>query len=622
MKGSKEMLKTLSKSIRQYKLVSILTPLLIAIEVVMESFIVYTIKDLINLMQNADTEVGPVARIINTLAANMTSAQASANEILLIKVIMYGVTLIIMALISLACGVGNGITGAKASAGFAANLREDTFNKIQDFSFENIDSFQTSSLVTRLTTDVSNVQMAYQMLLRIAIRCPLQIIFSVTLAFNINTDLSWLFVIIIPFIIVGLAIIIKLSMPIFTRLFKRYDAMNNSVQENIKGIRVVKSYVREDYEIERFNKTSDSLASSFTKVERILAFNGPLMQLCIHVAILLISYFGAYTICTKTNIFGSSFRGMNVGDLQALIAYGIQMLGGLQMLSMIFVMLSMSYECAKRICEVLNTKSTLTNPENPIYEIKNGDIRFENVNFKYDLKAEKNALYGINLDIKSGMTVGIIGGTGSAKTTLVNLISRLYDVTDGAIYVGDVDVRKYDLETLRNNVAVVLQKNVLFSGTIAENLRWGNKDASMEELVHATKLAQAYDFIESFPQKFETHIEQGGTNVSGGQKQRLCIARALLKNPKILILDDSTSAVDTKTDALIRKGLKEFIPTTTKIIIAQRISSVMEADMIVVLDNGTINGLGTHEELLKNNAIYQEVYYTQNKVGEENAKNE
>lgn len=591
------MLKTLSKCIRQYKNVSILTPIFIALEVVMEAFIVFIVRDLINLM----------------------SQEGGMNASDIEQVWQIAIQLVVMAIISLACGVANGLTGAKASAGFAANLRHDLFHKIQDFSFENIDSFQASSLITRLTTDVTNLQMAYQMILRITIRVPLQMIFSIVMAFSINAELSWLFVVIVPILGFALFGIAKHVMPIFNKLFKKYDKLNNSVQENIKGIRVVKSYVREDYEIEKFNKASDELCNDFTKAEKILALNSPIMQTCIQTSVLLISYLSAKTICTHTNIFSDAPSSMGIGDYSSLITYGVQMLSGMMMLSFIFVMMSMSVECARRVCEVLNTQSNLHNPLNPVMEVSDGSIEFKNVSFKYNADAEKYALYDIDLKIKSGMTVGIIGGTGSSKTTLVNLISRLYDATEGEILVGGLNVKEYDLETLRNQVAVVLQKNVLFSGSIADNLRWGKKDATQEELEEACRLAQAAEFIESFPNKYETHIEQGGTNVSGGQKQRLCIARALLKNPKILILDDSTSAVDTKTDALIRKGFKEFIPETTKIIIAQRIASVEESDLIIVLDNGTINGLGTHEELLANNQIYQEVYYSQNKVGDNNA---
>lgn len=589
------MIKTLAKNIKGYTLVSILTPLFIILEVILEAFIVYITKDLINLMNPENGEA------IKDLA----------------PIIPIAIQLVVMAFLSLCCGVANGITGARASAGFAANLRKNVFHKIQDFSFENIDNFQTSSLITRLTTDISNLQMSYQMLLRITIRVPLQMIFSIVMAFSINSELSWLFVIIVPILGVALFSIIKYVMPIFMKLFKKYDKLNNSIQENVKAARVVKAYVREEYEIEKFNKASDELCQDFTKVEKVLALNSPIMQACIQTTMLFLAYLSAKTICTQQQIISGLPTDMNVGDYSALITYGVQMLSGIMMISFIFVSFSMSIECARRVCEVLNTKSTIINPENPVMEVADGSIVFDNVSFKYKAEAENYALYDISLKIKSGSTVGIIGGTGSSKTTLVNLISRLYDPTVGEIYVGDVNIKDYDIETLRNNVAVVLQKNVLFSGSILENLRWGNKEATLEECIEAAKLAQAHDFISSFPDGYDTHIEQGGTNVSGGQKQRLCIARALLKKPKVLILDDSTSAVDTKTDAFIRMGLKTYIPETTKIIIAQRIASVMESDLIIVLDNGTINGMGTHEELLESNTIYQEVYYSQNKVGDE-----
>ena len=589
------MIKTLAKNIKGYTLVSILTPVFIILEVILEAFIVYTTKDLINLM-------------------NPEEGQAISD---IVDIIPIAVSLVVMAILSLACGVANGITGARASAGFAANLRKSVFYKIQDFSFENIDNFQTSSLITRLTTDISNLQMSFQMILRIAIRVPLQMIFAIVMAFTINAELSWLFVVIVPILGVALFSIIRYVMPVFMKLFKKYDKLNNSVQENIKAARVVKAYVREEYEVEKFNSASDELRDDFTKVEKVLALNSPIMQACIQTTMLLLAYFSAKTICEHKNIFSGNPTDMNIGDYSALITYGIQMLSGIMMISFIFVSFSMSIECARRVCEVINTSSSIVNPPKPVMEVKDGSIEFKGVSFKYKQEALNYALYDINLKIESGSTVGIIGGTGSSKTTLVNLISRLYDATLGKIYVGGVNVKYYDLDTLRNNVAVVLQKNVLFSGSIIENLRWGNKEATLEECIEAAKLAQAHDFIMSFPDGYDTHIEQGGTNVSGGQKQRLCIARALLKHPKVLILDDSTSAVDTKTDAFIRAGLKTYIPQTTKIIIAQRIASVQDADLIIVLDNGTIHGMGTHEELLASNNIYQEVYYSQNKVGDE-----
>lgn len=585
------MLKTLLGCVREYKKVSILTPIFITIEVIMETLMVFVIKDLINLMESGNTG----------------------------EIFKYAIILISLALVSLLCGIANGITGAKASAGFASNVRHDTFHKIQDFSFENIDTFQTSSLVTRLTTDINNLQMSYQMILRIAIRCPLMIIFSIIMAFNVNSELAWIFVIAMPVLGFSLFAIARHVMPVFRKLFKKYDKLNNSIQENVKGVRVVKSYVREEYEIQKFDDASNELCNDFTKAEKVLALNNPIMQVCIQVSILLITFLAAKTITTHTSVFTGAFSDMQVGDLSSLTTYGIQMLSGMMMLSFIFVMLTMSIESARRICEVLNTESNLTNPINPIYELKDGSIEFKDVSFKYSKDAKKFALSNINLKIDSGMTVGILGGTGSSKSTLVNLISRLYDTSEGEVKVGGHNVKDYDLDSLRKQVSVVLQKNVLFSGTIKENLRWGNKNASDTELIDACKLAQAHDFIEGFTNKYDTFIEQGGSNVSGGQKQRLCIARALLRKPKILILDDSTSAVDTKTDALIRKGFKNYIPETTKLIISQRVSSIMDADMIIVMKNGEIDGVGSHKELIESNEIYKEIYSIQNKVGDTNA---
>lgn len=522
--------------------------------------------------------------------------------------IVWGCVMVSCAIVSLLAGMFGGKFCAKASCGFAKNIREDAFAKVQQFSFANIDKFSTSSLVTRLTTDITNVQMAFMMIIRTAIRSPLMLIFSIVMSFSINTKLPVIFFVTVPILLFTLLIVMKKAMPIFKKVFKKYDNLNESVQENIKGMRVVKAYVREDYETEKFTKVSDELCQDFTKAEKILAFNNPVMQICLQGALLAIAIFGSHII-----LWGKS--DLTVFGLQSLLTYSFQILMALMMLSMIIVMISMSLESANRIVEVLNEESTLTNPANPVTEVKNGDISFENVNFRYSLKAEKNALSDINFTIKSGQTVGIIGGTGSGKTSLVNLISRLYDVTEGSVKVGDVDVKEYDMEVLRNSVAVVLQKNTLFSGTIKENLRWGNKDATDEEMKKACELAQADEFIQTFPLGYDTYIEQGGANVSGGQKQRLCIARALLKNPKVLILDDSTSAVDMATDAKLRDAFKNYIPETTKIIIAQRVASVMDSDFIIVLDNGKINAIGTHEELLKDNAIYQEVYYSQNKVG-------
>ena len=583
------MLKTLSKCIREYKTASILSPIFVTIEVVLECLIPFVIAQLINVID-----------------------QTSPAAIDMGKVWMYGGILIAMAVVSLATGALAGAACARASAGFAKNVRKDMFYNIQTFSFENIDKFSTPSLVTRMTTDVWNLQMAYMMIVRIAVRCPVMIIFAAVMAFVLGGNLAWIFLAVIPVLVILLMIIMWKALPLFQKVFKKYDNLNESIQENIKGIRVVKSYVREDYEKQKFNRAADDVCKDFTRAERLLAWNSPIMQFCFYGVICAVLYIGAYIIMDSA---GST----TTGEVSQLIVYGMQILSSLMMFSMVFAMIVMSLESARRICEILNEKSTLDNPENPIYDVSDGSIDFENVSFKYASNAEKNVLEGINLHIASGETIGIIGGTGSSKTSLVNLISRLYDVSEGSVKVGGHDVREYDLETLRNQVAVVLQKNVLFSGTIKENLRWGNKEATDEQLVEACKLAQADDFIQSFPEKYDTYIEQGGTNVSGGQKQRLCIARAHQKNPKVIILDDSTSAVDTHTDALIRKAFRDYIPTTTKIIIAQRISSVQDADRIIVLESGKINGIGTHEELLKSNKIYSEVYYSQVKGSDESA---
>lgn len=571
------MIKTLMKSIREYKRASILTPLYITLEIILECLLPLVMANLIDKMTGQS----------------------------MIPIIRYGILLIIMAMLSLLFGYMSGRIGATASCGFAKNLRQDVFFKIQDFSFADIDKFSTSSLVTRMTTDVTNVQNAYQMIIRIAVRTPLMLIFSVILSLTISVKMSLIFLIMIPFAAVALFSIVFTVFPIFKRIFKKYDAMNNSVQENIQGIRVVKSFVREDYERERFQKAAADVCKEFTRAEKIIALNNPILMFCISLAIFLVSFIGAKTI------INSGATELTTGQLSSLINYGVQILSSLMMLSMVFVICSMAKESANRICEVLNHESTLTSPINGVMEVKNGSIQFENVSFSYSKKSKKPALVNINLDIKSGQTIGILGGTGSSKTSLIQLISRLYDVTEGKVCVSGVDVRNYDLESLRDEVAVVLQKNVLFSGTIKENLRWGKKDASDEELVRVCKLAQADEFIQQFPDKYDTYIEQGGTNVSGGQKQRLCIARALLKKPKILILDDSTSAVDTKTDAMIRKALREEIPETTKIIIAQRTSSLEDADQIIVLDGGKVSEQGTHEELLAHKGIYYEVYQSQ-----------
>ena len=479
------------------------------------------------------------------------------------------------------------------------------------FSFANIDKFSTSSLVTRLTTDISNVQMAYMMIVRIAIRCPLMLVFAFVMAFIMGGKMAAIFLFVIPVLAVGLGLVIRSAMPLFKKVFRKYDRLNASIQENIKGMRVVKSYVREDFEQQKFAAAAEDVCMDFTKAEKILAFNNPLMQFCLYSVMIFVLYFGSYTIITSKGL------DLDVGQFSALLTYNFQILSSLMMLSMVFVMITMASESARRIVEVLDEKSTLSNPENPVYEVKDGSIDFDGVSFKYSEKADKMALADIDLHIKSGQTIGIIGGTGSSKSSLIQLISRLYDATEGVVKVGGRDVREYDLDTLRNQVAVVLQKNVLFSGTIKENLRWGDKNATDEEMKAACELAQADEFIMRLPKQYDTYIEQGGSNVSGGQKQRLCIARALLKKPKVLILDDSTSAVDTRTDSLIRKGFKEYIPETTKIIIAQRISSVQDADRIIVMDGGRIVDTGTHDELMKSCEIYQEVYESQNKAGDQ-----
>ncbi len=581
------MLKKLLGSVREYKKDSILTPFLMIGEVVMECLIPFVIAELVNRIK-AGCEFGEIAR--------------------------YGLVLFVMACVSLAFGASAGVTGSKASCGFAKNLRHDMYYRIQEYSFENIDKFSASSLVTRLTTDVANVQMAYMMLIRIAIRSPLMFIFAIIMSFLMGGKLALMFVVVVPILGFGLIMIVRKAMPMFRRVFRKYDKLNSSIQENVKGMRVVKSYVREEYEKEKFGRAAEDVCRDFTKAERIVAFNSPLMQFCLYVDMIIVLSFGSYLIISSQGL------SLDVGQFSAMLTYGFMILNSLMMLSMIFVMLTMASESAERIAEVLEEESTLTNPEQPVYEVKDGSVVFEKVSFKYAQKAERFALSDINLTIASGETVGILGGTGSSKTSLIQLISRLYDVTEGRVLVGGVDVREYDLETLRNQVAVVLQKNVLFSGTIKENLRWGNPEATDEELKEACRLAQADEFIESFPEGYDTYIEQGGANVSGGQKQRLCIARALLKKPKILILDDSTSAVDTRTDALIRKAFREFIPETTKIIIAQRVSSVQDADKIIIMDKGRIVAVGTHEELLATNEIYQEVYASQNKGGDDDAE--
>ncbi|MBQ7035783.1 MAG: ABC transporter ATP-binding protein [Clostridia bacterium] len=580
------MLKRLAGCIREYWLSAILSPVIVMLEVVIECIIPFVTAELVNSI----------------------SAGCSMETIY-----KYGGILLVMAILSLTCGALAGHFCATASCGFAKNLRKDLFYKVQEFSFGNIDKFSTSSLVTRLTTDVANVQMSFMMLVRTAFRAPFMMIFAFIMAFIMGGKMAWIFAVVIPILGIGLMMVAKTAMPIFRKVFKKYDNLNNSVQENIQGMRVVKAYVREERESEKFNDASYNVAMDFTKAEKILALNNPLMQFCLNLVMLVVIFFGSRLI------IGTGGEAFNVGQFSALLTYGIQILMSLMMLSMIFVMLTMSAESARRIVEVLDEQSLIRNPAAPLAEVANGSLEFDHVSFKYSEKAEQFALQDINLSIPSGATVGIIGGTGSSKTTLVQLISRLYDVSEGAVRVGGADVREYDIKILRDEVAVVLQKNVLFSGSIKENLRWGDKNATEEEMVHACKLACAHDFIMQFPDGYDTHIEQGGTNVSGGQKQRLCIARALLKKPKILILDDSTSAVDTHTDAMIRKAFREEIPATTKLIIAQRISSVEDADMIIVMNGGRIDDIGNHAELLSRNAIYQEVYTSQNKGGEQDA---
>jgi len=578
------MWKTLIKSIREYKKPTILAPVYVTVEVIIECIIPF----------------------ITALLVNQIQAGCSISVIL-----RYGLILLVLASASLTLGWLSGKAAATAASGFARNLRKDLFYSIQSFSFENIDRFSSSSLVTRLTTDVSNVQNAFMMLIRVAIRSPLMLIFAVIMSFIMGGKLALIFVVVIPMLGLGLFFIIRSAFPIFKRVFRKYDALNRSIQENVQGIRVVKSFVREDYEKQKFGVAAEELRQEFTKAEKILAFNGPMMQFCLYINMVFILTFGAYTIATTG---GLTF---NVGQLSSLMIYSFQTLMSLMMLSMVFVMVTIADESSRRIVEVLSEQSSLTSPEHAVQTVADGSIDFDRVSFRYSEKAERMALLDIDLHIRSGETIGILGTTGSSKTSLVQLIPRLYDATSGTVRVGGHDVKDYDLTALRNQVSVVLQNNVLFSGTIAENLRWGNPLATAAELTQACVLAQADDFIRSFPQGYDTRIEQGGTNVSGGQKQRLCIARALLKKPRILILDDSTSAVDTSTDTKIRRALREFLPETTKIIIAQRVASVMDADRIVLMDKGGISAVGTHEQLLKTDAVYREVYESQNKAGEQ-----
>jgi len=577
--------KVILKSVREYTLPSILTIGCMIFEVGFETAIPFIMSILVDKM-NEIRGMGDLSSIW-----------------------IYAIALIGLAVLSLLSGFGGGFFGAKASTGFAKNLRKDMYDNIQTFSFANIDKFSQASLITRMTSDITRIQNLYQMMIRIVIRAPLMFIFSIIMGFITGGKMAFIFVVVIPIIVCGLGLIFKFAKPIFDRVFKKYDRMNESVQENVKGIRVVKSYVREEYEKAKFKKASDDVTNDFVKAEKFMAFSNPIMSLAMYTVLFLITGIGSYVIIESQEAL------LTIGKMQALLAYGMQCLMNLSMLSMIFVMLTINSVCVKRIGEVLVEKQTITNPINPIMEVKNGDIVFDHVSFKYSQEAKEYSLQDINLKIRSGEVIGVIGSTGSGKTSLINLISRLYDVSEGVVKVGGVDVRNYDLKVLRDAVSVVLQKNELFSGTIVTNLQWGKEDASLDEIKHVCQIAQAEEFILQFEGGYDYKIEQGGTNVSGGQKQRLCIARALLKNPKILVLDDSTSAVDTKTDALIRNALANEMPQTTKIIIAQRISSIQNADKIIVLDNGKVDSFGTHDELLKNNKIYQQVYYTQNKKG-------
>ncbi len=579
------MIKTLLGCVREYKKASILTPVFVAFEVMLECILPFI-----------------MARMIDDMTGESMR-----------PIITYGSVLLVLAFMSLFCGVRSGQYAAVAGCGFAANLRHDLFYMIQDFAFEDIDKFSASSLVTRMTTDVTNVQNAYQMIIRIAVRTPLMFLFSIIMALSINAEMALIFLGIVPVLAIALTVIMRTVMPIFKRIFRKYDAMNNSVQENVAGSRVVKAFVREDYETEKFAAASEQVRADFTFAEKIIALNSPVMNFCLFTAMLLVSYLGARMIIT------SGGAELTTGELSSLITYGIQILISIMLLSIVFVMMTISEESAVRISEVLNYRSTLVSPENGLTEVPDGSIEFDNVSFKYSERSKLYALSDINLKIGSGQTVGIIGGTGSSKTTLIQLIPRLYDATEGTVRVGGVDVRDYDLDALRDAVAVVLQKNVLFSGTIKENMRWGKADATDEEIEHACRIAQADEFIQTFPDKYDTHIDKGGANVSGGQRQRLCIARALMKSPKVLILDDSTSAVDTATDALIRKALKEETPETTRIIIAQRVASVEDADVIIVLDGGRIVEQGSHDELIALGGIYSEIYESQTRGKEGSA---
>lgn len=579
------MIKRLAGSIREFKTYAILAPIFVALEVLLEVLIPYLMSKLLD-------------KGMNVPGGDMS------------QILKYGLLIVLCALVSLFCGAGCGVTSSRASVGFARNLRHDMYYKVQDYSFANIDKFSTASIVTRLTTDVSNVQMAFMTIIRVLVRCPVMMIFALFFCFRINTRVTWIFLAAVPVLAIGLFLLMRNAHPIFERVFRKYDRLNEVVEEDLRGIRVVKAFVREDYEREKFNASSNDIYREFVKAEKILSFNRPLMMLCMYTCQLLVYWLGAQIIVN------SGSTELTVGQLSSFMNYATQILMSLMMLSQVFVMITMARSSAERVVEILDEKSDITNPANPVTEVRDGGVRFKNVCFGYGRTGDgRQCLHNIDLDIAPGETVGIIGGTGSSKSSLVQLIPRLYDATEGSVEVGGVDVKDYDIAALRNSVAMVLQKNVLFSGSLNENLRWGKEDATDEEIVHACKLAQADGFINEMPQKYDTYIEQGGSNVSGGQKQRICIARALLKQPKILILDDSTSAVDTATDAAIRRAFREEIPNTTKFIIAQRISSVQDADKIIVLENGRIDGVGTHEELLESNEIYREVYMSQQKGG-------
>ena len=605
-------IRTLAKSIRNYKRDSILTPVLVAIEVLLECLLPFAMAEMIDYINPPKTEVTRLFYFFPNLATSTMHGEQMTME----GVLCYAAILVAMAILSLLCGMGSGWFCANAAEGYAKNLRHDLFGAVQRFSFANIDRFSTSSLVTRMTTDVTNIEMSYMMIIRMAIRCPLMLVISMAMAFITSPRVAWVFAVVVPVLAVGAFFLLRTVHKLFQRVFKKYDRLNRTVQENVRAARVVKAYVREEYETQKFADASDDIRRDFTKAERIIALNGPIMMAAIYVCMLMIAVIGA-TVVVKTNAGIITTGTLTTGGLMSMINYVMQILMSFIMIGLCVVIIAMSTASADRVVEVLKEQPTITAPQNAVKEVKDGSVDFEDVCFRYSEEAAKDALSHVDLHIPSGAVVGILGSTGSAKSTLVQLIPRLYDVSEGVVKVGGVDVRNYDVETLRNKVAMVLQKNVLFSGTIAENLRWGNEEATDEQLKEACRLAQADAFVEAFPDGYQTQIAQGGTNVSGGQRQRLCIARALLKDPKILILDDSTSAVDTKTDSLIRQGFRDYIPDVTKIIIAQRIASVQDADIIVVMDNGHIDAVGKHEELLQSNEIYREVYYSQNREGGE-----